>query len=492
MKKNILINGYSKSVCKTVAKLVDDNKVESLFWIYHTNNQKNELKKIHNKSILLNNYKLCRMNFDSYLLNDNKVPHNLLKIIMNELTILVDMMSRFETYKAMSFNDKTTYIYSQFKFWYNYLIDKNIKIYFQIDTPHDVYDYIIYLISKYLSIKLVILQQSSFYKSIKNENILMRVITPTSNLSTGEKSLTSKKYLGSSSINFKDIKSAYNLSKKNSAFESRLNLTKNETKSIFVRMYNLFRDETLNYNYIMNNISKINNKLGLLEFKFIRYNIHSQTNNLKNILLKKSIKLSQVKKRFIYFPLQYQPERTSCPEGRDYANQFLTLMQIRNYLNSEIDIIVKEHPKQFASKTIRNQMYRSEFFYNKILSLKNVYFLDTNTNSKEILKNNFIEGVATIKGNIILEAILNKVPAFYFGNTIWDKFKHSNNCSDQKIISKINKLVRSKIKVDNDEIKKNFYKCLEGCFVSVTSIHDEYNSNDQKIFNDIFFRLINK
>ena len=84
------------------------------------------------------------------------------------------------------------------------------------------------------------------------------------------------------------------------------------------------------------------------------------------------------------------------------------------------------------------------------------------------------------------------MPAFYFGNTIWDKFKHSNNCSDQKIISKINKLVRSKIKVDNDEIKKNFYKCLEGCFVSVTSIHDEYNSNDQKIFNDIFFRLINK
>ena len=77
------------------------------------------------------------------------VEKELLDFFDKHLSIIVDMMGRFETYKHFSHSDKTTYIYNQLYYWYKYILENKMDLYIQFDTPHDVYDYIIYLIFKH-------------------------------------------------------------------------------------------------------------------------------------------------------------------------------------------------------------------------------------------------------------------------------------------------------------------------------------------------------
>ena len=69
-------------------------------------------------------------------------------------------------------------------------------------------------------------------------------------------------------------------------------------------------------------------------------------------------------------------------------------------------ILIKEHPRQFTMNSARNQSYRSEFFYKELLAQKNVYFIDQNFSIKDILIHPKLEGVLTVRGNIILEVFL--------------------------------------------------------------------------------------
>ena len=43
-----------------------------------------------------------------------------MQIFFNEMSLLLDMFSRFEGYKSFSNNDKTTFIFRHIRYWYNY------------------------------------------------------------------------------------------------------------------------------------------------------------------------------------------------------------------------------------------------------------------------------------------------------------------------------------------------------------------------------------
>ncbi len=489
MKINFLINGYSEPFLMLFNTLKKD-RVNKLFWIHHHKSEKNIISQNFNNVLCMNNYDLCKTKFCSIIGNDLKIPSGLIKVINSEMSIIVDMISRFEGYNSFSNNDKITYIFLQVNYWYNFLKKNEIKCYVQFDTPHDVYDYIIYLISKYLNLNIIILQQSSFFiKNDKNIDII-RILTSTNSLTSGL--ATFQKDFGQSKIKyqFEKIKSAYDLSKNNSAFSQRNKLTKPTKKNIFAKFLNLIKNENLSNNYTILDLNNISRDISILNFKKFRYKVHKKTNKLKSYLSSHSIDLDELNKKFIYFPLQYQPERTSCPEGREYSNQYLLIAKLRSYLDPKISIIVKEHPKQFQRETVKNQMYRSQFFYDSIMKLSNVHFINYEISSQDILSNHYIEGVLTIKGNILLEAILNEIPAFYFGNTIWNNLENAFDCRLVENIDNINNLLKSKISFDNEKTKKSFYLCLKNSFLSKNSIHDKYDENDQKEFNSYILSLL--
>jgi hypothetical protein len=220
--------------------------------------------------------------------------------------------------------------------------------------------------------------------------------------------------------------------------------------------------------------------------------INLKTFRLKKFYKKKSINGPHINKKFVYFPLHYQPERSSCPDGGYFSNQYLLLRTFRQYLDSNINIIIKEHPKQFQSKSVRNQSNRSLFFYSKLLSQENTFFLDYNYDTRDILLNPNLEGILTIRGNIIVEASLNNVPSFTFGATIWKDLPLIFDCNKISILENVNSYLRSNISnfPIKDDVLKSFKKIVNTGFVSNQTVFDKLNDIDQNRFNRYFINLL--
>ena len=106
--------------------------------------------------------------------------------------------------------------------------------------------------------------------------------------------------------------------------------------------------------------------------------------NLKKSLYK-AFDSFDVNQDFIYFPLHFEPERTTNPDGGDFQDQFVTLSKLRNLVPKNIYILVKEHPSQiiFANEeTLPGDVGsrgRSPLFYNLIRNINGVKLIDTNS-----------------------------------------------------------------------------------------------------------------
>ena len=68
-------------------------------------------------------------------------------------------------------------------------------------------------------------------------------------------------------------------------------------------------------------------------------------------------------KEYVYFPLHYEHERSTNPDGGDFHDQFKAIQCLRNLIPENIDIIIKEHPSQFLVKG-RGSRGRSPLFCN--------------------------------------------------------------------------------------------------------------------------------
>lgn len=158
-----------------------------------------------------------------------------------------------------------------------------------------------------------------------------------------------------------------------------------------------------------------------------------QKRNLYKKLLKKyrqasqNINLSQFPK-YVYFPLHYEPERTTLPDGGlTYHNQTAVLLKLCQ-LFPNFTIIVKEHPTQLYNN-FRGWRSRSDIFYRMLGELPNVVFIDNETTSLEIINN--ASFVATVTGTVAIEAALSGIPAVIFGEA-WYK-----GCPGTVLISQI-------------------------------------------------------
>jgi hypothetical protein len=113
--------------------------------------------------------------------------------------------------------------------------------------------------------------------------------------------------------------------------------------------------------------------------------------------------IKKLQGNYIYVPLHYQYEATTCPMGGPFVDQIL-MIEILSRLG--IQVYVKEHPR--ISKN------RSMDYYVKIASLRNVKLIPTNTNNYDLIDNCLC--VASVTGTAGWEAILRGKQALVFGN----------------------------------------------------------------------------
>lgn len=154
----------------------------------------------------------------------------------------------------------------------------------------------------------------------------------------------------------------------------------------------------------------VNNKIR------IRRSAQEEFNKLEYKKIKKSVFNQASKRPFVFIGLHKQPEASVDVLGRYYEDQLQNINNLWRSLPHGWDMIIKEHSVAIGD--------RSSDFYKNIQSLPNVYLIDENTPSYDIIKKASL--VATISGSIAYEAALMNIPAVTFAPCF---FNGLNGCT---------------------------------------------------------------
>ena len=114
--------------------------------------------------------------------------------------------------------------------------------------------------------------------------------------------------------------------------------------------------------------------------------------------------------KYVFCPLHYQPEASTSPLAGTFVDQWLMIDMLSNNVDSDTKIYLKEHPRQ-------GNIFKSRYFLNNILSRENVFLINYEESSLNLMRNSF--AVATATGTVGIEAILNLKPVLMFGNRIY-------------------------------------------------------------------------
>ncbi len=140
-------------------------------------------------------------------------------------------------------------------------------------------------------------------------------------------------------------------------------------------------------------------------------------------------------KKFIYFPLQFQPEATIDVTAPYFNNQIETVRQTAMSLPEDYTLIVKEHPGMVK--------LRPPTYIDKVARTPNVKLIDYRISSEEVLKK--ADLIISPNSTTIVEASFLKKPAIQLGNLgttlkLPNVFKHTDMTTISKKIKEVLKI----------------------------------------------------
>lgn len=155
------------------------------------------------------------------------------------------------------------------------------------------------------------------------------------------------------------------------------------------------------------------------------------------------------RKKYIYFPLQYQPEETTCPRGGWYVHQYLAIEMLSYYLPDDAVIYVKEHPCMKEVLPVHTRILQH---YKRIDKLKNVFLIPIETSTLEMT--NHAIAVASMTGSVGFEALFKKKPYLVFGHSILKYAPNALNIrTNSDCRNALDKVFGDGIKIGDADIK---------------------------------------
>ena len=173
-----------------------------------------------------------------------------------------------------------------------------------------------------------------------------------------------------------------------------------------------------------------------------------------------------IEQRFIYFPLQLQPEMTTSSLGGRYRDQLLAIEELSRILPDDVKIYVKENPKQGAYS-------RGPLFFHRLNRIPNVVFMPSFANTNTLIAH--CEGVATITGTVGWEAVRKGKKAIVFGSTWYSNFPGVFRWSNKFKYSSF-----EKYKIDHGELEMVAGALIAVCHDGVVERHYTKIDNDYR------------
>jgi hypothetical protein len=124
---------------------------------------------------------------------------------------------------------------------------------------------------------------------------------------------------------------------------------------------------------------------------------------------------------YVYFPLHFQPERTTNPEGGVFEDQLIAVSAIHDALPDGWLLYVKEHPTQFnPNPVLASEKGRSAVDYDDLLRHPNVRLISMDVPTSELTLGS--RATVTVTGTAAWEAAANGVPGIHLAHTWYEGF----------------------------------------------------------------------
>jgi len=401
-----------------------------------------------------------RGNFDDIKLEYKKVlSKNVLNRYLRYEKITIKMMDRMDpTRYSFNYSERVQLYYGILEFILNYIdIQKPDLLVFH-ETPHFPFEYLLYAVA--IENNIEILRFSPTH--INGKTFLSSTLTS-----------QPKNY----DLNYKNIMKNNSLNKEVDLYINKINSIYTDAIPFYMREINssaknnfiykilyLFL-KSVKYLYkekLSTKYFKSRNKSIHKEFSKMDYAISILPSGLYKIKLQneyqKYVKLTSAEfnlnDKFIYFPLHYQPEKTTSPEGDFFADQFLAINMLSKFSKGRFNIYVKEHISQFSQK-LKGEQGRQIDFYMELYKLGNIIFVDMNVNSFLLIDKSI--AVATITGTAGIESVIRGTPTLIFGYP-WYKNCHSIFfIENENVLQNILNIILSGYKVDSQAVKYFLY-----------------------------------
>ena len=353
------------------------------------------------------------------------IPDNLLEVININFTKFSEMYSRVTYSRGLTpqellhiFNLYIRYFYADLKkLQPNYVLFSTF--------PHFGTDYALYLCAKALNIKIIITFQTLFsnrffaIESLEDFEKVHQKKQYSQNNHTIKKSFKKELFYMNKIKNNKKICSFSLLG------ESLKLLTKQSKPLTFTGMIQKFQ-ECKSYNKL-----SINTIIEKIDFK----------------------------QKYVYFPLQLQPEMTTSMLGGIYSDQLLALEQLSSILPNNWKIYAKENPKQTPRQ-------RGKFFFKRLKAIPKVIYLSPAINTHYLIEHS--QFVSVVTGTAGWEAISGGKNVLVFGKAWYSSlpgvFQYNENIDIKKIVSS---------KIDHHELEDKFNNLLNTAHEGV--IDPSYN-----------------
>ena len=338
-------------------------------------------------------------------------------------SILLDIMGDCEriflkmcerNFSKASYQFRKNLYIKHLRFW-NFKLDQNIDFAIFENIPHEGFDFIIYELCKRKSIKTL-----CFYTLPVRpfQSVLMHsfsdLFNPGNEIKETYNNLLFKyndKQDEIPKIPIADYLLNY-YKEHDKDPESIVSFTRAESRTIYSKFKKL---------QIKKNIYRLIKGLSTFKFSKILNGIiiklyrdaYFESENTVEIFYNSFVVEPEFDKPFIYFPLHFQPEASTSPLGRNYVDLVLVCEMLSWVVGPDILIYVKEHPRSSKVDYIRNIA-----FYERLLTCKNVQFLDRNYNSYNLIDKSI--AVATVTGSAGWESFLRRKPVFMFGSRFYE------------------------------------------------------------------------
>lgn len=268
-------------------------------------------------------------------------------------------------------------------------------------TPHTAPDFIVYSLAKLFNIKTLM-----FYATEVSDRLILMEdfrVGSAALKQAAEKSKNKKIVLEELS---EDLRFYY---------EERIG-----SKYVMPLSLRLFRKNFGGFNFFIKKWRALIDMVrGLtLPETFLNYALRLMGDNLKKEYLRFA-EPPDFSEKFVYLPLQYQPEATTSPLGGIFVDQVFMAEAVSASLPPGWLIYIKEHPSQWRRHTTKFSEHRYRSYYERLSGLKNARIVPMETSTSDLVSN--AQAVAVPTGTAGWEAALKLKPTIAFGYP-WYKY----------------------------------------------------------------------